>query len=100
MKEARHLFGHLGLALRERVDLAVLDHLDDLLLDRLADALQLLRSAVERELGDRAAGLPNPRRRAAICGDAERIAALELHQVGKQVELFGKLHVPWELAVP
>ena len=51
----RDLLGHLGLALRERMDLAVLDDLDDLLLDRLADALQLLRAAVERELGDRAA---------------------------------------------
>ena len=43
----------LGLALRQRVDLAVLDDLDDLLLDRLADPLELLRAARERELGDR-----------------------------------------------
>ena len=46
--------GHLGLALGQRVDLAVLDDLDDLLLDRLADPLQLLRAPVERELRDRA----------------------------------------------
>ena len=39
--------------LRERLDVAGLDDLDDLLLDRLADPLQLLRAAVERELGDR-----------------------------------------------
>ena len=31
------------LPLRQRVDLAVLDDLDDLLLDRLADPLELLR---------------------------------------------------------
>ena len=36
------------------MDLAVLDRLDDLLLDRLADPLQLLGAAVERELRDRA----------------------------------------------
>ena len=100
VQEARHLLRHLGLALRERVDLAVLDHLDDLLLDRLADPLELLRPTVERELGDGAAGLADPRRRAAIGGDAERVAALQLHQVGEQIELFGELHVPWKLAVP
>src|SRR5581483_3857357 len=38
--------------LRERVDVAGLDDLDDLLLDRLADALQLLRASVERQLRD------------------------------------------------
>ena len=32
------------LAFRQRVHLAVLDDLDDLLLDRLADSLQLLRA--------------------------------------------------------
>ena len=41
-----------ALALRQRVDLAVLDDLDDLLLDRLADPAKLLRLPVERELGD------------------------------------------------
>ena len=40
-------------ALGERVHLAVLDHLDDLVLDRLADARQLLGLPLERELGDR-----------------------------------------------
>jgi len=35
-----------------RVDLAVLDDLHDLALDRLADPLQLLRAAVKRKLGD------------------------------------------------
>ena len=44
---------HLGFLLGQRVDLAVLDHLDDLALDRLPDPLQLFRLAVERELRDR-----------------------------------------------
>ena len=55
--------GTSALLLRQRVDLAVLDDLDDLPLDRLADALQLLRLAVERELRDRRRGLADPRRR-------------------------------------
>src|SRR5439155_24147334 len=36
------------LALRQRVHLAVLDHLDDLLLDRLADPLTILGAAAQR----------------------------------------------------
>src|SRR5207245_4436649 len=40
------------LPLRERVHFAVLDDLDDLLLDRLADPVQLLRAPGQRELGD------------------------------------------------
>ena len=83
----RHLRRHLGLALGQRVDLAVLDHLDDLLLDRLADPLQLLRAPVERELGDRAPRLADPRRGPAVGGDPEPVGALELHQVGEQLEL-------------
>ena len=46
--------GTSALPLRQRVDLAVLDDLDDLVLDRRADPGQLLRLAVERELRDRA----------------------------------------------
>ena len=80
--------------LRERLDLAGLDDLDDLLLDRLADPLQLLRRAVERELRDRARRLAHARRRAAVGEDAERLRALELEQVGEEVELVGDLGVP------
>ena len=74
--------------------LARLDDLDDLLLDRLADPGQLLRLALERELRDRAAGLADARRRAAVGEDAEGVLALELDQVGEQLELLGELVVP------
>src|SRR5207237_10904814 len=43
--EEDDLVRDLGLAPRERVDLAVPHDLDDLLLDRLADSLQRLRAA-------------------------------------------------------
>ena len=79
MHEARYLLGHLRLSLGQRVDLAVLDHLDDLLLDRLADPLELLRPSVERELGDGAPRLEDPARRAPVGGDAEAVGALDLH---------------------
>ena len=52
-------------ALRQRVHLAVLDDLDDLALDRLADPGQLLRLAVERELRDRQRRLADPARGAS-----------------------------------
>ena len=78
-------------ALRQRVDLAVLDDLDDLLLDRLADPRQLLRPPVERELRDRARRLADARRRAAVGEHAERRLALELEQVGEQLELLRDL---------
>ncbi len=64
-----------------------LDHLDDLLLDRLADALQLLGPAVERELGDRGARLADAGRGPPVGGDPEGVAALELDQVGEKLEL-------------
>src|SRR5207248_3300198 len=46
--ECRDLGGHLRLPLRQRVDLPVVDDLDDLRLDRLADPLQQLRLAAQR----------------------------------------------------
>ena len=51
--EGGDLLRHLGFALGQRMDLAVLDDLDDLRLDRLPDVLELHRLAVERELRDR-----------------------------------------------
>ena len=51
--ERRDLRRHLRLPLRQRVDLAVLDDLDDLRLDRLADSLQLLRLARRARAGRR-----------------------------------------------
>jgi hypothetical protein len=53
------------------VHLAVLDDLDDLLLDRLTDSLQLLRTAGKRQLGDGAGRLANPGRRSAVGEHAE-----------------------------
>ena len=74
-------------------DLADLDDLDDLLLDRLADALQLLRAPVERELGDRGRRLAHARGRAAVGDDPERVLPLELEQVGEELELVRDLRV-------
>ena len=48
--ELDDLRGDELLVLRQRVHLAVLDDLDDLLLDRLADSLELLRLPFERHL--------------------------------------------------
>jgi hypothetical protein len=75
------------------VHLAVLHDLDDLLLDRLADAVQLLRATGERKLRDRARGLTDPGRRTPIREDSERGFAFELEQVGKQLELIGDVAV-------
>ena len=72
-----------GLLLRQRLNLAQLDDLDDLLLDRLADALQLLRPTVERELRDRSRRLAHPCGRAAVGNDAEGVLALELKKVAE-----------------
>ncbi len=85
--EADDVGRNAALAFRERLDLALLDDLDDLLLDRLADSLQLLRPPVERELRDRARRLAHPRRGAAVGEHAKRLRAFELEQVGEQVEL-------------
>ena len=74
----------------------VCDVLDDLLLDRLADPLKLLRVAVERELRDRRRRLAHPARRAAVRDDAERLGAVELEQVGQEVELVRDLCVTRE----
>ena len=76
------------------MDLAVLDHLDDLRLDRLADPLQRLRLAVECELGDRRRRLADSGRRLAVGVDAEEVGTFELHQVAEQLELLRQLIVP------
>ena len=82
---------------RQRLDLAELDDLDDLLLDRLADALQLLRATVERELRDGARRLPHADGRAAVGDDAEGVLALELEQVRQEVDLVGDVAILREL---
>ena len=80
-------------ALRERVHLAVLDDLDDLVLDRLPDARELLRLSIERELGDRQRGLADPPRRAPVGDHLERLLLEDLREVREQVELVGELVV-------
>jgi hypothetical protein len=97
--EARDLLGDLCLALGQRVDLAITHRLDDLLLDRLADPVQLLGATVERETRDRRARLENAGRRLAVGADPERVPAAELDQVGEQLELGGERIVARERGV-
>ena len=92
--ELDDLLGDERLPLRQRLHLARLDDLDDLVLDRLADPGELLGLAVERELRHRCAGLADAGRGAAVGEHAERVLALELAQVGEQLELAGQLVVP------
>src|SRR5579859_4329501 len=86
-----------GLLLRQGLDLAELDDLDDLLLDRLADALQLFRASVERELRHRARRLAHTGGRAAIRDDAKRVLALELEEIAQQVDLIRNLRIARQL---
>ena len=86
--------GTSAFLLGQRVDLAVVDDLDDLALDRLADPLQLLRLAVERELRDRRRRLADPRGRPAVGADPETVRSFELHQIGEQIELLRERFVP------
>ncbi len=53
--------------------------------------------ALESELRDRARRLPDARRGAAVGDDAERVGAVELEQVGEEVELVRDLGVPRQL---
>ena len=92
--ELDDLLGNERFPLRQRLHLALLDDLDDLVLDRLADPGELLRLAVERELGDRGPGLADPRGGAAVGEHAERVLAFELAQVCEQLELVRQLVVP------
>ena len=73
--------------LGQRPDLALVDDLDDLALDRLADPGQLLGLALERELGDEARLLPDERRGPPVGKQAVSGLALELEDVGEQLEL-------------
>ena len=82
------------LALRQGVHLAVLDDLDDLFLDRLADALQLLGAAVEGQFGNGTGRLANSGGRASVGEHAERGLSLELEQVGEQLELIRYVDIP------
>src|SRR5204863_913337 len=77
-----------------RIHLAVLDDLDDLLLDRLADPVQLLRAPGERQLGDGSRRLADARRGAPVGNDTKRRLAFELEEVGEHVELLRHVAVP------
>ena len=81
------------LSLRERLDLALLDDLNDLLFDRLADAGQLFCIALDGELCDRAARLSYSLSCSPVGKRAELVAALQLEKVGQQVELVRDLRV-------
>ena len=84
------------LALGEGGDLPVVDDLDDLLLDHLADSGEVLGAALDGELRDRAAGLAHPLRGPAVGERPELVAAFELEEVGQQLELLGDLCVARE----
>jgi hypothetical protein len=73
--------------LGQRPDLALVDDLDDLAFDRLADPGELLGLALERELGDEARLLPDERRGSPVGEQAVGGLALELEDVGEQLEL-------------
>ena len=81
------------LALRQRVHLAVLDDLDDLLLDRLADSGQLLGAPVQRELGNGAGRLADASRRLSVREHAEGGLPFQLEQVGQQLQLIRDVDV-------
>ena len=93
-QEVDHAHGDALAPPGERVHLPVVDDLDDLLLDRLADAGQLGRATRERQLGDRRRRLPDARGRAAVGDDLERLLREDLRDVREQVELVGDLRVP------
>jgi hypothetical protein len=75
------------------VHLAVFDDLDDLRLDRLADAGKLLRLPRKRELGDRDRGLADAAGRAAVGENLERLLVEDLGEVGEEIELVRQLAV-------
>ena len=84
--ERGYLAGNLVAALRERLHVPRLDDLDDLGLDRLADIGQLLRPALESELGDRRSRIADPRGSTPVGGDAERLLAEDLREVGEELQ--------------
>src|SRR6185503_21281020 len=78
VQELDHLWRDRLAALRQRLDLARVDDLDDLLLDRRADSGQLLRRPVQRQLRDRRPRLAHTRGGAAVGDHPERRLALDL----------------------
>ena len=93
-QEVDHPGRHEPAPLREGVHLAVLDDLDDLLLDRLPDPGQLLRLPVEGELRDGHGRLADPAGGAPVGDHLERVLGEDLREIREKVELVGKLAVP------
>ena len=75
-------------------DLAVVDDLDDLLLDRLADPRELLRLALERRAPRPSPAVSRIALAARRYAGRGRPLALELEQVAEQVELRRDVGVP------
>ena len=76
------------------MDLAVVDDLDDLFLDRLADSLQLLGASVERELSHLRRRLAHALSRPAIGRDAKAVVPVDLAEISEQVELIRDVGIP------
>src|SRR6185436_551051 len=87
---------HQRLVLRQRTDLALVDDLDDLALDRLADAGQLLGLALEGELSDEARLLAYEGGGPPVGEQAVGGLAFELQDVGEQLELLRDVGVARE----
>ena len=90
--------GNLVAELRERLQVAGLDVLDDLRGDRRADPGHLRGRAVERELRDRRGRLADARRGAPVGREAEHVGAVQLEQIREQIELRRDLGVRRERA--
>ncbi len=93
-EEVDDAFRHALAPPRERLHLADVHHLDDLLLDRAADPREILGLPLEGELGDRHRRLADPAGGAPIRDDLEGLLVQDLREVGQQVELVGQLRVP------
>jgi hypothetical protein len=96
VEELDHLGRDRLAPLRERLDLAGVHDLDDLVLDRGADSRQLLGRSVQRELRHGRARLAHSSRRTAVGEHPERGLAFDLQQVGQQLELLGHVRVAGE----
>ena len=85
--------GKLVAKLGERGQVARLRVLDDLPFDRRADPGKPRRLLVECKLRDRNGRLADARRGAAVGAQTESVGAVELEQVGQELELLGELGV-------
>src|SRR4029079_5434413 len=74
-------------------DLALVEERDDLLLDRVADALQLGRAAGQRELPDRRGAVGDRPGRVLVGEDPEAVGAIELVEGAELAERCGDLGV-------